>query len=189
MFTHVYEILLHRAMTYPNAIALGGQQGLGWRTFTSRQLLETVDRLAVELAAEDIGAGDCVVLWTPNNPQTPIYLFALWKLGAVVVPFDREMNPEAAADIITSVEARRVIVGYGERPVWARGDNVVEWWEPGSRVGSGDEPSAVSHQPSARGRYSSRITHHALSPGTRNSELGTPSPTTVHLAARLSFSA
>ena len=59
--------------------------------------------------------GDRVVFWTPSHRWTPIYLFAIWRLGAIVVPFDREMNPEAAA-IIDPVAPHLVIVGYQERP-------------------------------------------------------------------------
>ncbi len=147
MPAHLYDLLVRRASEHAQAIALGGQQGLGWRTLTSVQLLELTDRLAQELAALGIEEGDRVVLWVPNQWRTPIYLFALWKLGAIAVPFDREMNPEGAARILASVEPRRVIVGYGERPAWARGDEVMEWWEPGSRqVGAGGAQSA-SWQP------------------------------------------
>ena len=94
----------------------------------SRRLLELVDLLADELAAEEVSDGDRVVTWLPNQWRTPLYLFALWKLGAVIVPFDREMNPEAGARIIESVEPRCVIVGYGERPAWARGRAVTDWF-------------------------------------------------------------
>jgi acyl-CoA synthetase (AMP-forming)/AMP-acid ligase II len=59
-----------------------------------------------------------------------VFLFALWKLGAIVVPFDHEMNPEAAERIILSVNPRCAIVGYDESPVWANKAQVLEWWEP-----------------------------------------------------------
>src|SRR5687767_8260374 len=100
MFTHLYEIISRRATEFPEAIALGGQDGLVWRTINSRELLNLVDRLAMELSAIDIKEGDRVVVWAPNHWRTPVYFFALWKLGAIVVPFDREMNPEAGAAII-----------------------------------------------------------------------------------------
>ena len=69
----------------------------------------------------------------PNHRWTPVYLFALWKLGAIVVPFDREMNPEAAAAIIESVDAPPRHRRLRERPAWARDGAIVEWWEPGTR--------------------------------------------------------
>src|SRR5438093_4730840 len=131
MYTHLYDLIVDRAARYPDAVALGSQQGLTWKTVTSRQLLALVDRLAAELAAQGVQEGDRVVLWLPSSWRTPVYCFALWKLGAIAVPFDREMNPDAAERIIGSVEPRLVLAGYGERPAWAKA--VVEWWEPGSR--------------------------------------------------------
>jgi acyl-CoA synthetase (AMP-forming)/AMP-acid ligase II len=85
---HLYDLIRQRAHAHPWAVALGGQQGLTWKTLSSRQLLELVDRLAAELGEKAIREGDRVVLWVPNQWRTPIYLFALWKLGAVVVPFE-----------------------------------------------------------------------------------------------------
>ena len=51
-FVHLYEIVLRRASTWPTAIAIGGQEGLTWKTLNGRQLLELVDLLAQELAGE-----------------------------------------------------------------------------------------------------------------------------------------
>src|SRR5579883_2062983 len=133
--THLYQIVQRRAALYPDAIALGAQDGLGWQTVTSRALLALTDRLAVELAALGVREGDRVVLWLPSHWRTPIYHFALWKLGAIVVPFDREMNTAAAERILALVEPRQIVVGYGERPAWAHGVPVTEWWEPGTREG------------------------------------------------------
>src|SRR5919199_1372568 len=118
--THLSQLLPRRAARYPSVVAIGGQQGLGWKILTSSKLLELVDRLAAELATFGVGPGDRVVLWVPNAWRTPVYLFALWKLGAIVVPFDREMNPEAGASITRSVEPRFIIGGYDEvRASWA----------------------------------------------------------------------
>src|SRR6266849_4983475 len=110
MVAHLYDLLRQRRRDYPAAIALGGQQSLGWKIITSEELLDLMDRLAAELSNRGVREGDRVVLWVPNQWQTPVYLFALWKLGAVVVPFDREMNPDAAARIIASVVPRLVVV-------------------------------------------------------------------------------
>src|SRR6266540_3488055 len=126
---HLFQILRQRAQRFPNAVALGAQEGLGWRTLDSRQLLGRVDALARELAARGVRGGDRVVLWTPSGLGTPTYLFALWKLGAVVVPFDKDMNAQAALAILESVQPRLVILGYDQKPAWAPPE-AVEWWEP-----------------------------------------------------------
>src|SRR5207248_9269100 len=84
MFSHLYEVVRQRAASEPSAIALGSQQGLLWKTVDSQQLLDLVDRLAAELTALGVGDGDRVITWLPSAWQTPIYLFACWKLGAIV---------------------------------------------------------------------------------------------------------
>ncbi|HEX9373584.1 MAG TPA: AMP-binding protein, partial [Roseiflexaceae bacterium] len=126
----LYEIVLERAQRFARATALGAQDGLGWRTLDSRTLLSQVDGAAEDLAARGVRCGDRVVLWTPSGLRTPVYLFALWKLGAVAVPFDRDMNPNAAEAIVRSVEPRLIILGYDQRPSWAAETGTVEWWEP-----------------------------------------------------------
>jgi long-chain acyl-CoA synthetase len=136
MFGHLYEVVRQRAASEPTAIALGSQHGLLWKTVDSQLLLELVDRLADELAALGVGTGDRVITWLPSSWRTPIYLFACWKLGAIVVPFDREMNQEAAARIVERVEPRLTVVDGAEPPAWAPAELTVTWWEPGQRDAS-----------------------------------------------------
>jgi acyl-CoA synthetase (AMP-forming)/AMP-acid ligase II len=131
--THLYQILLHRAEIYPGVIAIGGQEGLTWKTFDSREMLALTNTLASELSSAGIRGGDRVVLWLPNAWRTPVYLFALWKLGAIVVPFDPEMNPEAASRIIQRIDPRCTLIGYHERPSWTGHAQLLEWWSPGAR--------------------------------------------------------
>ena len=145
MFTHLYDVVRQRAASMPTAIALGSQQGLLWKTVDSQQLLDLTDRLADELAARGVGEGDRVITWLPSSWQTPIYLFACWKLGAIVVPFDREMNQDAAARIVERVEPRLIIVDGAEPPAWAPDDLTMTWWEPGTRGGT---PSTSWTKPS-----------------------------------------
>jgi long-chain acyl-CoA synthetase len=125
----LYEILQLRAERYPSAVALGAEEGLRWRTVDSREVLQLVDGLAEDLRARGVSAGDRVVLWSPSGIRTPVYHFAIWKLGAIVVPFDKDMNPQAAQAILRSVEPRLVIFGFDSRPSWAP-THAIEWWEP-----------------------------------------------------------
>jgi long-chain acyl-CoA synthetase len=141
---HLYEILIDRAQRIPDAIALGSQQGLIWQTITSQQLVRRVDELADRLYERGVTEGDRVVLWVPSSWWAPIYYFALWKIGAIVVPFDREMNAEAARRIVELVEPSSIIVGYGERPTWATDLNVTEWWEPSVEK---DSPASAASLP------------------------------------------
>ncbi|MFN0071842.1 MAG: AMP-binding protein [Chloroflexota bacterium] len=142
MYRHLYEIITKRAAEYPDAIALGSQQGLIWQTVTGRQLLLRTNALATRLAELGVQEGDRIVLWTPSSWWAPHYYFAAWKLGAIVVPFDREMNADAARRIVEMVEPRLIILGFDERPSWAAGLDVLEWWEPSAE--SDDAPATWS---------------------------------------------
>jgi hypothetical protein len=112
MVGHLYELVRERSQRYPTDIALGGQQGLSWKTVTSLELLDLVDRLALELSSRGVTDGDRVILWLPNHWKTPVYLFALWKLGAIAIPFDRETNPEAATNIVSVLTKVVLIVQF-----------------------------------------------------------------------------
>ncbi|MBM2809535.1 MAG: PlsC protein [Chloroflexi bacterium] len=158
MASHLYDLVRQRAVSFPDAIAFGGQQGLIWKTIDSRQLLDLVDRLAEELAAKGVKESDRVVVWLPSQWRTPVYLFALWKLGAIVVPFDREMNPEAGTGILDAVEPRFILAGHGERPAWARDENIVEWWEPGSEVPNASAPWSAPGEELAVAAFTSGTT-------------------------------
>lgn len=143
MFTHLYEIATHRAERFPSVPAIGGQLGLSWVTYTSSELLAAADQVAGEMSQLGVQTGDRVVLWIPNHLWAPAYLLGLWKLGAIAVPFDREMNPEAGGLIVDSVQPRLVLAGHGETPVWAGQRPITEWWQPGSRLGrTSDEVGA-----------------------------------------------
>src|ERR1700704_62815 len=65
LLTQLYQILLRRAERFPRCVAIGAQEGLGWRTLDSRELLGLVDGLAAELSQRGVQAGDRVVLWSP----------------------------------------------------------------------------------------------------------------------------
>jgi long-chain acyl-CoA synthetase len=129
-YKHLYAMLKDRARRLPDAVALGSQQGLIWETATSLQLLRRVDALADRLKASGVSEGDRVVLWVPSKWWAPVYYFGVWKVGGIVVPFDREMNADAARRIVDLVEPNLIIVGYGEHPSWATDLQVTEWWEP-----------------------------------------------------------
>jgi long-chain acyl-CoA synthetase len=141
-FKHLYEMLVDRARRLPDTVALGSQQGLVWETVTSGQLLRRVDALADRLQASGVGEGDRVVLWVPSKWWAPVYYFAIWKIGGIVVPFDREMNADAARRIVDLVEPSLIVVGYGEHPSWATDLKVTEWWEPSEEKEAG--PSELS---------------------------------------------
>ena len=166
MSRHLYEVVRQRAASEPTAIALGSQQGLLWKTVDSQQLLAQVDLIAAELAARGVQTGDRVITWLPSTWLTPVYLFAIWKLGAIVVPFDREMNPDAAARIVQRVEPSLIVVDADDPPTWAPGDLTVTWWEPGAH--SGHRTPHPNPLPEGEGAISPSPAHRDVGPAGRD---------------------
>jgi len=55
------------------------------RTWTYRQFLADVCRLATALLQRGIGTGDRVGVWSPNNPEWTLLQYATAKIGALLV--------------------------------------------------------------------------------------------------------
>lgn len=72
------------AALYPNALALLGHHG----TFSFAELAHASRLLAVVLACLGANKGTHVGLLLPNHPQWWIVAWAVWRLGAVLVPLN-----------------------------------------------------------------------------------------------------
>lgn len=134
MYSHLYEIIVERARRYPSEPALGSQEGLGWRVVDSRELKALVDVAALELAAAGVVEGSRVVVWAPNHWRTVVFLFALWKLGAIAVPLDKDTAADAARRIFTRVSPTLILAGHPDGAPWAQPGDPIDWWVPGSRL-------------------------------------------------------
>jgi len=68
---------------------------LGWDRFAER-----VDAAARALAARGIGQGDRVGVLGTNSPEYVVLLFALARLGAILVPVNPDFGPQEAGYIL-----------------------------------------------------------------------------------------
>lgn len=86
-----------RASNSPQAIALMA----GGRTYTYSQLDELVERLCGILLYENVLPGEHVGLLMPNAPAAVVAVFALARLGAVLVPLNTRLTP---AELVWQLE-------------------------------------------------------------------------------------
>jgi long-chain acyl-CoA synthetase len=136
----LFVAIAGRCRRLPDAPVVGGQEGLRWKILTGRQFVDRVEALACDLQARGVSAGSRVVLWVPNGWRAPALFAAIWRLGAIGVPFDREMNVEAARAILQRVRPTLVITGYDQSPSWAADTATEEWWEPRGAPASPPQP-------------------------------------------------
>ncbi len=116
---HLYGRLAERCGLSPQEQAVGGLRGLLWHNTSFAQFGAAVDGLSAGLAACGVGEGDHVGLWLSHGDRAPLFYFALWRLGAIAVPFDRAVNAAAAAAIVARVSPRLIVTPAGEqRPDW-----------------------------------------------------------------------
>lgn len=85
----------------------------GWSEVTHAAFAERVDRLARGFLAAGLAAGDRVALMAPNGLQWTTVDFALWSVGAVVVPVPSGAGSEAARWILSDSGSVAVVVHAG----------------------------------------------------------------------------
>lgn len=102
--------LLDRAVSRtPDSIALVIDRDVASERWTYRQLRERSMSVAVTLRARGVGAGDRVLTWSRNDPWLVATYFALWRLGAIIVPLDLRMETDVALRIGRRAQASLLI--------------------------------------------------------------------------------
>lgn len=81
------------------------------RSLTYREVLEQSLRLAGHLAAQGVTKGDRIALWMQNSPAWVVGAFAVWHLGAVVVPLAPMLQAREFGFFLQDAGIRIGIVG------------------------------------------------------------------------------
>ena len=86
----------------------GGDEALvdGTTRLTFRDLAARVDHVAGALVATGIERGDRVALWAPNSAAWVITSFAVYAVGAVLVPLNTRYRGEEAGHVLRTSRAR-----------------------------------------------------------------------------------
>jgi HIP---CoA ligase len=99
--------------TIPDALAgaveqFGDDEALvdGSVRFSFRQLAAEVDLMAQALVASGVQKGDRVALWAPNGADWVITSFAVYAVGAVLVPLNTRYRGEEAGHVLRTSRAR-----------------------------------------------------------------------------------
>ncbi|HZO29035.1 MAG TPA: AMP-binding protein [Chloroflexota bacterium] len=87
------------------------------RRWTFAQLRDETDRVARGLIAAGIEPGEHVCLWLNNSPEYLFTLFAIAKIGAVLVPINTRFRTRDMAYIVTQSDATTLISADRSGPV------------------------------------------------------------------------
>jgi long-chain acyl-CoA synthetase len=105
------DIVGRRAAEQPLAVMLRRKDGAGaWRDVTAEQFSGEVRALARGLIAAGVAPGDRVALMSHTRYEWTLLDYALWSVGAVVVPIYETSSADQAEWILSDSAARAVIV-------------------------------------------------------------------------------
>jgi long-chain acyl-CoA synthetase len=79
------------------------------QTMTYAELDSASARLATMLQREGIGAGDRVGVMLPNIAAAPIAYYAIWRMGAIVVPMNPLMQGREVQFYLSNTDAKALI--------------------------------------------------------------------------------
>src|SRR6204780_4713405 len=100
-----------RADVQPQAVMLRRKDDAGvWRDVTAAQFRDEVRALARGLPAAGVAPGDRVALMSHTRYEWTLLDYALWSVGAVVVPIYETSSADQAEWILSDSAARAVIV-------------------------------------------------------------------------------
>jgi long-chain acyl-CoA synthetase len=103
-------LVTRRAAEQPQAVALRRKTADGtWQDVTTSQFRDDVYALAKGLIAAGVGVGDRIGLMSHTCYEWTVADYALWTIGAVVVPIYETSSAEQAEWILSNSGARAVI--------------------------------------------------------------------------------
>jgi long-chain acyl-CoA synthetase len=104
------DLVTRRAAEQPSAVMLRRKTADGtWSDVTAVQFRDQVHALAKGFIAAGVEAGDRVALMSHTRYEWTLIDYALWTVGAVVVPIYETSSAEQAEWILANSEARAVI--------------------------------------------------------------------------------
>src|SRR6266705_5115777 len=97
----------------------GPREGLAFQgtRWTFAELHMRVDAVAKGLLALGIAPGDKVALWMVNRPEWIDVMFAIMKIGAVLVPVNTRFRTEDMAYVLGQSDAAAVILAERSGPI------------------------------------------------------------------------
>jgi len=104
-FDNFYELILFQAKKRKNKVALLVDN----TKITYGDILEQVDNLAAYLSDKGVKEGDRVALFLRNSPEFIYSIFAVAKLGAILVPINTFLKEEELSYILENSESTFLI--------------------------------------------------------------------------------
>ncbi len=104
-FSSLYEIIVYQAKKRKGKTALFSDE----EKISYRELLDKADKVALFLHEQGIREGDKVALFLRNSPEFIYSIFAISKIGAIIVPVNTFLKTEEMEYILEDSSAKLLI--------------------------------------------------------------------------------
>ena len=104
------DFVYDNAARDPQHVALRRRRGEAWTDVSSKEFVDEVTAVAKGLLAAGIGAGDRVAVMSKTRYEWTLVDFALFTVGAVVVPIYETSSAEQVQWIVSDSGARAIFV-------------------------------------------------------------------------------
>ncbi|MEU5081785.1 MULTISPECIES: AMP-dependent synthetase/ligase [Streptomyces] len=107
------DIVFEHALTDPRHVALGRKDAAGqWRDVTAAEFRDEVMALAKGLLADGVRFGDRVAIMSRTRYEWTLFDFALWTIGAQVVPVYPTSSAEQCSWMLHDAEVSAAVVEH-----------------------------------------------------------------------------
>ncbi|MDX1904478.1 MAG: long-chain fatty acid--CoA ligase [Thermonemataceae bacterium] len=112
--TRVFDLLENQAQKFPKRDALATKEFGSWTTYSTQDLIDFSDRIALGLKKLGIQKEEKVAIISPNRPEWNFVDFGIQKMGAVSVPMYPTITAEDYAYIFEHSECKIIFAGTEE---------------------------------------------------------------------------
>ena len=116
----LFDIPGHQLERYPQEVAIATKENGTWRSYSTHELIDTAERLALGLMALGVGPGDRVAIASGNRSEWCLVDQAVLRIGAIGVPIYPTSSAEDYAYVLEH-SGSKVLFAANEE-IHAKGD-------------------------------------------------------------------
>ncbi len=112
--SRLFDILPYQLAHYPKSDAIATKEGSSWRAYSTQELLDVTERLALGLMALGVAPGHKVAICSGNRSEWALVDQAVLRIGAVTVPIYPTSGKEDYAYILKHAGVNVCFTSNGE---------------------------------------------------------------------------
>ena len=110
----LHDVPEYQLAKYPKNIAIATKEGGAWKGYSTRELIDTAERIALGLMKLGVGPGDKVAIASGNRSEWCLVDQAILRIGAIGVPIYPTSSPDDYAYVLNHSESKVIFSANAE---------------------------------------------------------------------------